>query len=275
MATTVAVRPSLRTTSAVCSSFSTRRAASTRSAPAPANTSAKWAPKPLDAPVINTVLPCREKISFMLVSLCFLQRVRPLRPDRQQCADTKHRGTTNLRDNHQHHEQRHQRRRNGHGTKTMRTAQLVAGVTQRTMHHVAGNRHGKKGQCAGGSKRIDQVAEHAESRELCQQQRGKGIQQRTAVGDIHIARRGGLLAACDAHVFPDAGEQAGHEEHECASEAELLGKGHDGSGGQLVVLVRLIAGVMADKGGLYLAMGVASVVPCLVCFPWVCGTRCE
>src|SRR5690606_40252711 len=43
-----------------------RRAASTRSAPAPASTRAKWAPKPLDAPVTSTRLPLREnRLSVM------------------------------------------------------------------------------------------------------------------------------------------------------------------------------------------------------------------
>ena len=70
MGTTTASRPRARTAPAVSSSFSTRRAASTRSAPCSASTRAKWAPKPLDAPVIRIRLPLTSnRFSLMGVSL--------------------------------------------------------------------------------------------------------------------------------------------------------------------------------------------------------------
>src|SRR5437867_2838428 len=56
------------TNSAVSLSFSTRRAASTTSAPASAHACAKATPRPEDAPVTMTTLPSRRNMSIRFTS---------------------------------------------------------------------------------------------------------------------------------------------------------------------------------------------------------------
>ena len=80
VATARARRPAARTSSQVCCSLSTRRAASTRSAPASAQACANETPSPEEAPVTMTTLSSRRKESS--TDMTVIRSNGPARPVR-------------------------------------------------------------------------------------------------------------------------------------------------------------------------------------------------
>ena len=57
----------------------------------------------------------------------------------------------------------------------------------------------------------------------CYQQRGKGIQQGGAMGNVNIIRRFKLRAVHHAVIFPRAGDEGSHEKDACTGNSDNWG----------------------------------------------------